>query len=96
MNREPVLELENVGKHFGALKVMEGVNLTIAAGERHALIGPNGAGKSTLFNMISGMFPPTAGEIRLRGQRISGLPPHEINRLGLSRSFQITDRKSVV
>lgn len=77
MNREPVLELENVGKHFGALKVMEGVNLTIAAGERHALIGPNGAGKSTLFNMISGMFPPTAGEIRLRGQRISGLPPHE-------------------
>lgn len=91
MNREPVLELENVGKHFGALKVMEGVNLTIAAGERHALIGPNGAGKSTLFNMISGMFPPTAGEIRLRGQRISGLPPHEINRLGLSRSFQITN-----
>ena len=91
MNREPVLELENVGKHFGALKVMEGANLTIAAGERHALIGPNGAGKSTLFNMISGMFPPTAGEIRLRGQRISGLPPHEINRLGLSRSFQITN-----
>jgi len=91
MNREPVLELENVGKHFGALKVMEGVNLTIADGERHALIGPNGAGKSTLFNMISGMFPPTAGEIRLRGRRISGLPPHEINRLGLSRSFQITN-----
>lgn len=91
MNREPVLELESVGKHFGALKVMEGVKLTIAAGERHALIGPNGAGKSTLFNMISGMFPPTAGEIRLRGRRISGLPPHEINRLGLSRSFQITN-----
>ena len=91
MNREPVLKVENVSKHFGALKVMEGVNLTIASGERHALIGPNGAGKSTLFNMISGMFPPTAGEIRLRGRRISGLPPHEINRLGFSRSFQITN-----
>jgi len=91
MNREPALELENVSKHFGSLKVMDGVNLAITSGERHALIGPNGAGKSTLFNMISGMFPPTAGEIRLRGRRISGLPPHEINRLGLSRSFQITN-----
>src|SRR5690606_15246143 len=91
MTPDPVLELANVGKTFGSLNVMEGVNLTITTGERHALIGPNGAGKSTLFNMISGMFPPTAGEIRLRGQRISGLPPHEINRLGLSRSFQITN-----
>ncbi len=91
MNREPVLELASVGKAFGSLKVMEDVSLTITAGERHALIGPNGAGKSTLFNIISGMFPPTAGEIRLRGARISGLAPHEINRLGLSRSFQITN-----
>ncbi|MCL4764993.1 MAG: ABC transporter ATP-binding protein [Hyphomicrobiaceae bacterium] len=91
MNREPVLELVGVGKAFGSLKVMEGVDLTITAGERHALIGPNGAGKSTLFNVISGMFPPTAGEIRLRGTRISGLAPHEINRRGLSRSFQITN-----
>jgi branched-chain amino acid transport system ATP-binding protein len=88
---EPVLELRHVGKAFGRLRVMEDVNLTIAAGERHALIGPNGAGKSTLFNVISGMFPPTAGEIMLRGTRISGLPPHQINRLGLSRSFQITN-----
>ena len=91
MNREPVLELASVGKAFGSLKVMEDVSLTITAGERHALIGPNGAGKSTLFNIISGMFPPTAGEIRLRGARISRLAPHEINRLGLSRSFQITN-----
>jgi branched-chain amino acid transport system ATP-binding protein len=87
----PVLELEGVGKAFGRLKVVDGVNLTVAGGERHALIGPNGAGKSTLFNVISGMFPPSAGEIRLRGTRISGLPPHRINRLGLSRSFQITN-----
>ena len=91
MNREPVLELRDVCKAFGRLRVMDDVNLTIAAGERHALIGPNGAGKSTLFNVISGMFPPTSGEVRLRGARISGLPPHEINRLGLSRSFQITN-----
>lgn len=91
MTPDPVLELANVGKTFGSLNVMEGVNLTITTGERHALIGPNGAGKSTLFNVISGMFPPTAGEIRLRGQRISGLAPHAINRLGLSRSFQITN-----
>jgi len=91
MTREPVLELIGVGKAFGELRIMDDVNLTITAGERHALIGPNGAGKSTLFNVISGMFPPTAGEIRLRGTRISGLPPHEINRLGLSRSFQITN-----
>lgn len=91
MNRDPVLELAQVGKSFGSLNVMKGIDLAITTGERHALIGPNGAGKSTLFNVISGMFPPTAGEIRLRGQRISGLAPHEINRLGLSRSFQITN-----
>ncbi len=91
MNREPVLELSHVGKAFGLLSVMNDVNLTITAGERHALIGPNGAGKSTLFNVISGILPPTAGEIRLRGKLISGLPPHQINRLGLSRSFQITN-----
>jgi branched-chain amino acid transport system ATP-binding protein len=59
-------------------------------GERHAIIGPNGAGKTTLFNLISGRFPTTAGSIELRGKRIDTLPPQRINRLGLSRSFQIT------
>ena len=59
-------------------------------GERHAIIGPNGAGKTTLFNLISGRFPITSGEILLNGQRIDSLPPHRINRMGLSRSFQIT------
>ncbi len=91
MNTEPVLRLSGVGKAFGALTVMNEVNLDIAQGERHAVIGPNGAGKSTLFNLISGMFPLSAGDIRLRGKTISGLAPHEINRRGLSRSFQITN-----
>ena len=60
-------------------------------GQRHALIGPNGAGKSTLFNLISGHYVPSAGEILLNGQPIAGLTPHVINRRGLSRSFQITN-----
>ena len=85
------LTLKDVGKSFGALSVIQGVELSVKAGERHAVIGPNGAGKSTLFNLISGMFPLTAGEILLNGSRISGLTPHQINRAGLSRSFQITN-----
>ncbi|MEX2630157.1 MAG: ABC transporter ATP-binding protein [Tistlia sp.] len=91
MSESPVLELVELGKSFGSLPVIGGVNLAIAEGERHAVIGPNGAGKSTLFNLISGLFPASEGEIRLRGRRISGLAPHEINRRGLSRSFQITN-----
>src|SRR5690606_18532957 len=91
MSTETVLELVELGKSFGSLPVIGGVNLSVAEGERHAVIGPNGAGKSTLFNLISGLFPASAGEIRLRGRRISGLAPHDINRLGLSRSFQITN-----
>ncbi|MCA3218431.1 MAG: ABC transporter ATP-binding protein [Burkholderiales bacterium] len=67
------------------------MSLSIAAGERHAIIGPNGAGKSTLFNLISGRFAPSSGSIVLKGQDITGRKPFEINRLGLSRSFQITN-----
>jgi branched-chain amino acid transport system ATP-binding protein len=59
-------------------------------GERHGLIGPNGAGKSTLFNIISGSFAPSSGEVRLRGERIDGMSPEKINRRGIGRSFQIT------
>ena len=91
MSETPVLELVELGKSFGALPVIGGVNLAVREGERHAVIGPNGAGKSTLFNLISGLFPASEGEVRLRGRRISGLSPHEINRRGLSRSFQITN-----
>ena len=86
-----VLQLKDVRKSFGHLDVLQGIELDVAEGERHALIGPNGAGKSTLFNLISGLLPPTAGSVVLRGRTISGLPPHRINRLGLSRSFQITN-----
>ena len=86
----PSLQLVDVTKNFGPTEIIRGVSMKVAAGERHALIGPNGAGKTTLFNLISGRFPITSGEIRLDETRLDGLPPHRINRLGLSRSFQIT------
>ena len=85
------IELRGVNKDFGVTKVIRDISLTIAQGERHALIGPNGAGKSTTFNLISGYMAPTSGTILLRDQVISGLPPYQINRRGLSRSFQVTN-----
>jgi branched-chain amino acid transport system ATP-binding protein len=85
------LELRGVHKSFGKTAIINGVDLSIARGERHAIIGPNGAGKSTLFNLISGRFPVSTGEIHLNGQSITGMEPQEINRLGLGRSFQITN-----
>lgn len=84
------LELHNLHKDFDKTQVIQGVNLCIAPGERIALIGPNGAGKSTLFNLISGQCAPSSGEIFLHNQRIDGKKPFEINRMGLSRSFQIS------
>jgi len=86
-----VIELRDVHKSFGTTKIIHGVNLAIGAGERHAIIGPNGAGKSTLYNLISGRFPLSAGQVLLNGEDITGLKPHEINRRGLSRSFQVTN-----
>ncbi len=85
------LELKDLRKRFGKTEIIRGVNLAVEAGERVAIIGPNGAGKSTLFNLISGRFPPSSGEVLLHGQRIDGRKPFEINRQGLSRSFQITN-----
>jgi branched-chain amino acid transport system ATP-binding protein len=85
------LELKSVHKSFGNTAIIRGVDLAVAKGERHAIIGPNGAGKSTLFNLISGRFPLTTGDILLKGESISGLRPFEINRKGLSRSFQVTN-----
>ncbi len=85
------LELREVHKSFGTTKIINGVSLSIPAGERHAIIGPNGAGKSTLYNLISGRYPLSAGTILLNGEDITGLRPFEINRRGLSRSFQVTN-----
>ncbi len=88
---QPILELKDLRKSFGKTEIIRGVNLAVYAGERIAVIGPNGAGKSTLFNLISGRFEPSSGEMLLKGQRINGKKPYEINRMGLSRSFQITN-----
>jgi branched-chain amino acid transport system ATP-binding protein len=85
------LSLQNVTKSFGPMEIIRGVTLDVPHGERHAVIGPNGAGKSTLFNLISGRFGISSGSIQLEDQEISGLTPYEINRRGLSRSFQVTN-----
>jgi len=85
------LELREVHKSFGTTKIIDGVSLAIETGERHAIIGPNGAGKSTLYNLISGRYPLSAGKILLNGEDITNLKPYEVNRKGLSRSFQVTN-----
>ena len=87
----PILSIEAVHKTLGGSDIIRGVSLSLRPGERHALIGPNGAGKSTLFHLISGGLRPDSGSIRLRGRPIHRLPPHRINRLGLARSFQVTN-----
>jgi branched-chain amino acid transport system ATP-binding protein len=85
------LELNDVRKSFGKAEIIRGANLQVPKGERFAIIGPNGAGKSTLFNLISGRFPVSSGDIVLNGASIIDKKPFEINRAGLSRSFQITN-----
>ncbi|HWP19820.1 MAG TPA: ABC transporter ATP-binding protein [Burkholderiaceae bacterium] len=85
------LELKDVRKSFGRTEIIRGASLQVQPGERVAIIGPNGAGKSTLFNLISGRFAPTSGEILLHGARIDGHTPYEINRRGLARSFQVSN-----
>jgi len=85
------LELRDVRKRFGKTEIIRGASLQVNAGERVAIIGPNGAGKSTLFNLISGRFAPSSGEILLNGASIAGLAPHRINRQGLARSFQVSN-----
>ncbi len=85
------LELDDLRKSFGSAEIIRGLNLKVEKGERHAIIGPNGAGKSTMFNLITGRFPQTSGHVRLHGTDLTGLQSFQINRLGLSRSFQITN-----
>ena len=85
------LELKNVTKQFGPTEIIRGANLNVKKGEIHSLIGPNGAGKSTLYNLISGVYELTSGSIKFNNKNIENLPSYEIFRLGLSRSFQITN-----
>jgi ABC-type branched-subunit amino acid transport system ATPase component/ABC-type branched-subunit amino acid transport system permease subunit len=85
-----VLEVNGVSKHFGGIQAVADASLSIQAGEVHALIGPNGAGKTTLFNLVSGLFPPDQGSVRLEGSEIQRMPIYRICAQGLARSFQIT------
>ncbi|APE42532.1 ABC transporter ATP-binding protein [Sulfitobacter alexandrii] len=87
----PALELNGLKKSFGKAEIIRGIDLSIGQSERHAIIGPNGAGKSTLFNLITARFAPTSGTVKLHGEDLTGLQPFQINRKGLSRSFQITN-----
>ena len=86
-----ILSLQGLRKNFGATEIIRGVDLDIETGEKHAIIGPNGAGKSTLFHLISGKYAPTAGSIQFKNQPIGNLSPYRINRLGVARSFQVTN-----
>ena len=91
MTAAAALQLTDVRKSFGKTEIIRGVSLEIRKGERHAIIGPNGGGKSTLFNLISGKYPVSHGTIALNGADITNAAPFEINRMGLSRSFQVTN-----
>ncbi|MFQ5827765.1 MAG: ABC transporter ATP-binding protein [Candidatus Methylomirabilia bacterium] len=86
---KPAIELVGVRKNFGATEIIRGVDWAVQEGELHAMIGPNGGGKSTLFNLITGKYEVTAGRIALRGEDITNRTPYEVNRKGLSRSFQV-------
>ena len=87
----PLLAIERLSRHFGALAAVNSVSLSVAAAERRAIIGPNGAGKTTLFNLITGQISPSGGRVVFGGAAITGLPPHAVARRGLSRSFQRTN-----
>ncbi len=85
---EPLLEIKDLTKHFGGVKAVNGISLTVCKGDVAVLIGPNGSGKTTVLNVLSGIYPATAGSVLYRGQNITNTPPTRINRLGISRTFQ--------
>jgi branched-chain amino acid transport system ATP-binding protein len=91
MSEEPIFEVKNLGQSFGRFKALEGVSLTVGKGQTCALIGPNGAGKTTFYNVVSGRYRPTTGQIFFEGRDVSGMPTHRLTALGLLRSFQITN-----
>jgi branched-chain amino acid transport system ATP-binding protein len=86
-----ILEVDGVGKQFGALAALTGVSFAVSERQVFSVIGPNGAGKSTLFNVIAGLHQPSTGAVRFAGRDITGLPPEAVNRLGLAKTFQITN-----
>jgi ABC-type branched-subunit amino acid transport system ATPase component/ABC-type branched-subunit amino acid transport system permease subunit len=88
----PVLQVEGIAKSFGGIRAVKRVDLEVHSGQIHALIGPNGAGKTTTFNLVSGLFPPSSGSVRLNGKPIHDLAAHRIAGRGLARSFQITNQ----
>jgi branched-chain amino acid transport system ATP-binding protein len=87
---EPILEMSNVTRNFGALAAVRNLSFAVKPNSITSLIGPNGAGKSTIFNLVTGFTSPTSGEILYRGRSLRGLKPHQINRLGIARAFQIS------
>ena len=88
---EPILEVRGVSQRFGKFRALNNVSVAFQPGKLTAIIGPNGAGKSTFFNIVSGAFPPSEGSIRYMGRDITGLPQHEFARIGIAKSFQITN-----
>jgi branched-chain amino acid transport system ATP-binding protein len=88
-NGNPILRLDGICKRFGGLQVLQDVNLALQQGEIVGLIGPNGAGKSTLFNVISSFYKPDRGDVYLKGEKITGVAPHVLCHMGISRTFQL-------
>ena len=91
MSAEAILSVQGVGKRFGAFVALKDVTVAFPAGQLTAIIGPNGAGKSTFFNVISGAFAPSSGTVRFEGRDITGLAQHQFARIGIAKSFQITN-----
>src|SRR5262249_22752844 len=85
----PLLKLSGIVKNFGGIIALDGVDLSIESGSLTCIIGPNGCGKTTLFNVITGAFPPTAGNIQYEDRDITGLPAYQIARSGIARKFQV-------
>lgn len=88
-NGEPLLRVEKLVKAFGGFQALAGIGFHVAAGEVLGLVGPNGSGKTTCINVISGLYPPTAGQVLLEGRNVAGLPSHRLVHLGIARTFQV-------